>query len=151
MKKLLFLTVIFFCLSQLWSQEVTQKNIQGKWMLVNYITASANLNVTTGKATVDKSVLSFGQETAERLKSDMESYSEMLKTAYVEIEGNNFLQLVGDSVKAGTFTIEKTNNGTMLNGKFDDGSTGFIRIALQDGKLSLYFPAQNKQYVYKKA
>lgn len=134
----------------LWSQIVTEKNIQGKWQLVNYITASANLDLQTGKATLDKTAYSFGQDTAEKLKSDMESYTDMLKTATVEINGNNFTQEISDTLLVGVFTIENKDNHQAMKGKFDNGTNGTIRIALQDGKLVLTYAGQNKTYVYKK-
>ena len=150
MNKIFFFIGLFFSILPLWSQNVTEQNIQGKWKMVNYITASANLDLQTGKVTLDKTAYSFGQETADKLKSDMQSYSEMLKTATVEIKGNNFTQEISDSLLVGTFTIETKDDHQVLKGKFDNGTNGTIRIALQEGKLILTYPGQNKTYIYKK-
>lgn len=151
MKKIFFTITACLCLLSVWSQKFTENDLQGKWILNIYATQSASLNVETGKVTLDKSAYSFGQERADQLQQTMESYSEMLKTSYVEINGNNFTQLVGDSVKAGIFTIEDKKDYQTLEGKFDDGSTGSIRFTIKDGKLILFFPNQNKTYVYKKS
>lgn len=150
MNKIYFFTALFFSILPLWSQNVTEQNIQGKWLLVNYITASANLDIKTGKATVDKSAYSFGKETGDKLKNDMESYTERLKNAYVEINGNNFTQEISDSMLVGVFTIESKDDHQVLKGKFDNGTSGTIRIALKDEKLILTYAGQNKTYIYKK-
>ncbi|ALM48615.1 hypothetical protein AMR72_06735 [Flavobacterium psychrophilum] len=149
MKKIFLAIAFCFCLS-LWSQNATEKDLQGKWQLITYTTASASLDVETGKVTVDKSANTFGPEMANKLKNDMESYTEMLKTAYVEINGNNFMQVVSDSVKAGTFTLGSQGNYQTIEGVFDDGTTGSIRFLVKDNKLMLNFPIQNKTYTYKK-
>lgn len=151
MKKIFFTITACLCLLSVWSQKFTENDLQGKWILNIYATQSASLNLETGKVTLDKSAYSFGQERADQLQHDMESYSEMLKTAYVEINGNSFIQLIGDSVKAGTFTIGDKENHQTIDGKFDDGSTGSIGFTIKDGKLILFFPQRNKTYIYKKA
>ncbi|MDV6168791.1 hypothetical protein R1T16_10165 [Flavobacterium sp. DG1-102-2] len=149
MKKLFLtiITLIFF--APLWSQNATLKDLQGKWKLVTYATLNASLDVASRKATVTESGKSLG-ELNKQLLLDMEGYAENLQIAYVEIEGNNFMSVIYDVVKAGPFTISDEKDYQVISAKFDDGTSANIYLIIKDDKLILHYPASSKTYTYAK-
>ena len=149
--KIIFLISTFFLEFTAQSQNLTEKDIQGKWILTKYNTTNASLDIKTGKVTLEKSAFTFGDDTANKLKNDMESYAEQLKTAYVEIDGNNFTQLISDAILVGTYTIESKEGYQVLSAKFDNGNSGSMHIMLKNGLLTLSHPGRGKTYVYKKS
>jgi hypothetical protein len=132
------------------AQKSTLNDLQGKWNLVTYAVINASLDVTTGQVKLAEGAKTLGEGIADQLKSDMESYTDKLKTAYVEIEGNNFTQLIFDSIKVGTFTLSEKDNYQVMDAKFDDGTSGSFYFVIQQEKLVLYFPLSHKTYAYLK-
>jgi len=150
MKKLFL--VLFTCsfFMPLWAQKATVADLQGKWKLITYTTINCSLDVATGKATVTETAKTLGKGLTDQLKKDIEAYADNLKIAYVEIEGNNYMQVIYDKVKAGPFTISEQENNQVINAQFDDGTTGSMYFKINGDKLILYFPQSSKTYTYQK-
>lgn len=151
MKNIILTLTCFLLALPAFSQKLTQKDLQGKWVLVTYSTINASLDVTTGKATVTDTGKSLGPEFGQRIIADMESYAENLKIATLEISGNHFEQVVYDVVKAGPFTIEDKEPNQILNAAFDDGTNASMMVGMKEGKLYLGYPKTGKSYVYARA
>ena len=144
MKKSFLIICTLFCFAASWAQKVTQKDLQGKWKLISYSIPNATLNVETGEVT-----LTVVNDATASLKTDMEGFAEDLKATYIEIEGNNFYQIVIDSVKNGPFTLGEKDGMQSINAVFDDGTQEQLPFELKDGKLH-FKNYGSKIYVYKK-
>lgn len=144
MKKSFLIICALFCFAASWAQKVTQKDLQGKWKLISYSIPNATLNVETGEVT-----LAVVNDATVSLKTDMEGFAEDLKATYIEIEGNNFYQIVLDSVKNGPFTLGEKDGMQSINAIFDDGTQEQLPFELKDGKLH-FKNYGSKIYVYKK-
>ncbi|MCO6148279.1 hypothetical protein [Flavobacterium sp. NRK1] len=150
MKKLMLTIITCMIFMTAWAQKFTEKDLQGKWKLVTYSTVNASLDIATGKATVTETGKSLGSAMEPRIKADIEVYAENLKIAYLEIEGNNFMQVLFDIVKAGPFTIKDKDNYQVLDAKFDDGTKGLIAFTIKDEKLYLTYMGNGKTYIYER-
>ena len=144
MKKSLFIICTLLCFAASWAQKVTEKELQGKWKLISYTVTNATLDVETGKVTVVNP-----NDTSASLKKDLEGFADDLKTAYIEIQGNNFYQIITDAVKNGPFTLDEKNGIQSINAAFDDGTNEQLPFIMKEGNLHFKL-RHNKTYVYKK-
>lgn len=148
-KSILILSALFF-LAPLWAQKATLKDLQGKWKLIIYNVQGASLNVVTGKAVVTDNTGPLMAAMSGKLISDMEMYTEGLRMSTLEIEGNNFSQVIVDFMRNGPFTIIEKDGRQFISGKFDDGTTDEIPFKIVDGNLYLSSLKGPKEYIYRK-
>jgi hypothetical protein len=149
--KSFFLTLIaILSMLSLCAQNATQNDLQGDWKLVTYVVKGASLDVQTGQVTLSKPESALMEAMGERLKADMESYAGGLRVSSLEIAGNNFDQVVGDTARNGPFTIVEKNGQQYISAKFDNGTSDQIPFKIFDGKLYLSNFDGLKQYIYEK-
>src|SRR4051812_46986631 len=101
MKKSLTIFCMLLLSVSVWAQKATEKDLQGNWKLITYEVNGAILDVASGKVTLTKNDEPLMAAMAGKLTADMESYAEGLRTSSLEIVGNNFNQIVVDSVRNG--------------------------------------------------
>lgn len=148
-----FLLTVFLCVSIMpLSAQKPELDMQGQWKLISYSTKEVTLNVESGKATVEESIVgTYGPEYAKSLVEKTEGLTENLRLSYLEINGSKFALLINKVVRAGTYKIKRNKkNKQIIQATFLDTTQSTVPLILQDGEITLIESESKDKYVFAK-
>ena len=153
MKQAVTLYLFVFSVIGMYAQNITGKDLHGKWDLQNFNMDGVILDVVKSEVRFSKGAeKELNQQAKEGLKSSMAETLEAFKGAYMDFAGNNVTVFLETPDNA-SYTLTLKDSRQYITIAYKDGTADDFEIKLTDKELHLTAEDDGSvlEFVYKKS